>query len=63
MDNSGIKIIEKHISEWALPKEEILSWLKWESDFDFGEPEEPNEESKPIEKSSELKKVKVVSVD
>jgi len=35
MENSGIQIIEKHISEWALPKEDILSWLKWESNFDF----------------------------
>jgi hypothetical protein len=33
--DSKLKIIEKHISEWALPKEEILSWVKWESDFDF----------------------------
>ena len=33
--SSTIKIIESHISEWALPKEEILSWIKWEKDFDF----------------------------
>jgi len=33
--SSTIKIIESHISEWALPKEEIVSWIKWEKDFDF----------------------------
>jgi len=32
---SKLRIIEKHISEWALPREEILSWVKWEKDFDF----------------------------
>jgi len=33
--SSKIKIIETHISEWALPREEILSWIKWENGFDF----------------------------
>lgn len=28
-------LIEKHISEWALPKELFLSWLKWEPQLDF----------------------------
>ncbi len=30
-----LQILEKHISEWALPKEEILSWVKWDKNFDF----------------------------
>ncbi|MGI0057784.1 MAG: hypothetical protein ACREAK_10495 [Nitrosarchaeum sp.] len=32
---SKLKILEKHISEQVLPKEEILAWIKWESNFDF----------------------------
>jgi len=28
-------LLEKHISERALPNEEILSWLKWDESFDF----------------------------
>ena len=32
---SKLKILEKHISEWALPKEEIMSWVKWGGNFDF----------------------------
>lgn len=24
-------ILEQHISRWALPKEEIISWIKWDS--------------------------------
>lgn len=34
MDNDHPWLLEKHISKWALPKEEILSWLKWK-EFDF----------------------------
>ena len=30
-----LKLIEKHISERALPGEGILSWIKWQDDFDF----------------------------
>lgn len=33
--SSAINIIEIHISEWALPREEILSWVKWEKGFEF----------------------------
>ena len=33
--SSKLKIIEKHISEWALPREDILSWIKWEKNYDF----------------------------
>jgi len=33
--SNTIKIIETHISEWALPKEEIVSWIKWEKGFEF----------------------------
>ena len=32
---SKLKIVEKHISEWALPGEKILSWIKWEENYDF----------------------------
>ena len=30
-----MRILEKHISRWALPKEEILSWIKWDEPIDF----------------------------
>lgn len=28
-------ILERHISRWALPNEEILSWIKWDPSVDF----------------------------
>ena len=30
-----MRILEKHISRWALPNEEILSWIKWDGSIDF----------------------------
>lgn len=30
-----LKLIEKHISKWILPSEEMMSWIKWIDDFDF----------------------------
>ena len=30
-----MRILEKHISRWALPKEEIISWIKWDGFIDF----------------------------
>ena len=29
------QILEKHISRWASPNEEILSWIKWDESLDF----------------------------
>lgn len=28
-------ILEQHISRWALPKEEIISWIKWDDSADI----------------------------
>lgn len=28
-------ILEQHISRWALPNEEIISWIKWDASADF----------------------------
>lgn len=30
-----MNILEQHISRWALPNEEILSWIKWDPSVDF----------------------------
>lgn len=30
-----LELIDKHISKWILPREEMLSWIKWPDDYDF----------------------------
>ncbi len=50
-----VRILEKHISRWALPNEEILSWIRWDDSIDF--------DQIVIKSEADLKFVRILNVD